>query len=69
MSFCYESLSTVATNVHLRLVKIDVNFWVTKCPPTSVAPGVVALDNQHWLLSYQVYGKLFIYLRKLDTRA
>ena len=57
-----KSLSTVAADVDLWLVEVDVDLWVTKGPPPSVTPCVVAPDNHYGLLRHQVYRKLLIYL-------
>ena len=62
VSLCDKSLSTIATDIDLRLIEVDVDLWVTEGPSPTVTPRVVALHNHYRLLCYQVYRKFFINL-------
>ena len=58
----YKSLPTVSTNIDFRLVKIDVDFRVSKSSSSSITPRMVTLDNDNRLFCHQVDGKLLIHL-------
>lgn len=57
----HKSLPAVAAVLDLRSVQVYEDSGVTQSW-SSVAEGVVTVNDYHWLLCHQVYGKLLVHL-------
>ena len=57
----HESPPTVGADLDLGSVQVDEDSGVAQIW-SSVTVGVVTVDDYHWLLCHQVYGKLLVHL-------
>ena len=59
---CSKALSAVATWMLSRLVQVDVHLGMAKGFITSVTVGVVAINDDDWLLGNQIDSKSRVHL-------